>query len=311
VSDLELTIDSIEEVTSTIRGFVLRPAPRVSLPSYVAGSHIVVDCGQVRNAYSLTGSGSLPDAYTICVLLRPDGRGGSRWMHHASPGDRLRCSFPKSAFAPVATARHHLIIAGGIGITPFLSHLRAARLWGRKATLIYGVGADGPVPYRRAIEELTGGNLCLTRDRAALLRAMENALQAQPIGTHLYVCGPGGLIDASLEMAHRLGWPDERCHVERFTGLELDDGAPFTVRLKRSNRSVEVPSGTSLLDALAAAGIEWPSMCRRGVCGECRMEGAEGSILHRDLVLTPAERTETTCLMPCVSRAEGVLILDL
>ena len=311
MSDLELTIDSIVEVTPTIRAFALRPAPGLSLPSYVAGSHIVVDCGEVRNAYSLTGSGSLPDAYTISVLLRPDGRGGSRRMHRASPGDRLRCSFPRSAFAPVATARHHLLIGGGIGITPLLSHLRAARLWGRKATLIYGVGADGPVPYRHALVELTGGNLCIARDRVSLLRTMERALQTQPIGTHFYVCGPGGLIDASLEAAHRLGWPDERCHVERFAGLELDHGAPFTVRLKRSNRSLEVPSGTSLLDALATAGIAWPSMCRRGVCGECRMEHAEGRILHRDLVLTPAERAETTCLMPCVSRAEGVLILDL
>lgn len=311
MSDLELTIDSIEEVTPTIRGFVLRAAPGVLLPSYVAGSHIVVECGEVRNAYSLTGSGSLPDAYTISVLLRADGRGGSQRMHRASPRDRLRCSFPKSAFAPVASARHHLMIAGGIGITPFMSHLHAARLWGRKATLIYGVGVDGPVPYRNVVEELTGGNLCLAWGRVALLQALDAALRTQPIGTHLYVCGPAGLIDASLEMARRLGWPDERCHVERFAGLELDDGAPFTVHLKRANRSIDVPSGTSLLDALAAAGIAWPSMCRRGVCGECRMEGAEGSIFHRDLVLTPAERAETTCLMPCVSRAEGVLTLDL
>ncbi|RYF06409.1 MAG: 2Fe-2S iron-sulfur cluster binding domain-containing protein, partial [Oxalobacteraceae bacterium] len=129
----------------------------------------------------------------------------------------------------------------------------------------------------------------------------------QKLGTHLYVCGPAGLIETVLGLAADRGWPEERCHAERFGELALDEGLPFTVHLARSGRSFDVAAGTSLLDRLSDLGIEWPALCRRGVCGECRMEGVQGALLHRDLYLSPAERAGGACLMPCVSRADGVL----
>ncbi len=232
-------------------------------------------------------------------------------MHGLLPGQRIRGSSPRAGFSPIATARHHLMIAGGIGITPFLSHLKAARLWGRPATLLYGVSGSGPVPHRNEIETLTEGRARIVHGREALRAASDDLLRCQPFGTHLYVCGPQGLMDEMSERAHSLGWPEARCHLERFGGIALDPGQAFAVRLRRSNRLIEVPSGTSLPEALEANGLSWPSMCRQGVCGECRMEEAEGTILHRDLVLSPDERAQNTCLMPCVSRADGVLTLDI
>ncbi|GBQ31239.1 PDR/VanB family oxidoreductase [Gluconacetobacter azotocaptans] len=309
--DLALRVERIVDVTPSVRGFVLRPADGGGLPSYAPGSHLVVACGDRRNAYSLTGEGHAPDSYAISVLHRPDGQGGSAWLHGVRPGQVLRCGRPRDAFAPVATARHHLLIAGGIGITPFLSHLWAARRWGRRVSVLYAVGAGAPVPHHAELTALAGDGLRILRGRAAMQAAMDQALRTQALGTHLYVCGPDGLMDSALALARGHGWPDERCHAERFGGVDAAEGAPFTVRLRRTGRDIAVAADASLLDALAAAGVEWPAMCRRGVCGECRMDNAAGTILHRDLVLSPAERAAQSCLMPCVSRAEGVLSLDL
>ena len=230
-------------------------------------------------------------------------------MHALRPGRTLHCAMPRSAFPPIVTARHHLLIAGGIGITPLLSHLRAAQRWGRSVTLLYAAGDQ--VPFGDVLAQLAGPALQILSNRRAMRQAMEFALSRQPLGTHLYVCGPVGLMRDAFALAQAFGWPEERCHAERFIGMEVAVGAPFTVRLRRSDRTIDVPSSLSLLAALAAAGVPVPAMCRQGVCGECRMDGVEGTLLHHDFVLSAAERAGQTCLMPCVSRAEGVLTLDL
>ncbi|MFD0851737.1 ferredoxin reductase, partial [Actinomadura adrarensis] len=119
-----LVVQAVESVADGIRTFVLGPVDGGLLPAFVPGSHLVVHCGAGRrNAYSLTGSGAASHEYRISVLLKPESdRGGSEWMHRLAVGDRITVDGPRSAFPPVATARHHLLIAGGIGVTPLLSH---------------------------------------------------------------------------------------------------------------------------------------------------------------------------------------------
>jgi ferredoxin-NADP reductase len=310
-SDLELIVEEIEPVTPTIRHIGFRRADGGPLASYAPGSHLALDCGGRRNAYSLTGDGRFPERYTISVLRRDGGRGGSDWLHRIERGQIVRAAPPRSAFPPVADARRHLMIAGGVGVTPFLSHLRAAKLWGRDVALLYAASVERPVPHGAEIEALTDGRAEIVRNRAALRERRDALLSHQPLGTHLYICGPQSLIDETLARAQALGWPAARCHVERFVGLALDEGEAFRIHLRRSDRWLEAPAGVSLLEVLERHGIAWPYMCRVGVCGECRMGVVEGAVAHRDLVLTPAERASNACLMPCVSRADGLLTLDL
>ncbi len=97
---LSLLLDQVIDITPEIREFVLRPAAGGTLPSYVAGSHIVVTCGEQRNAYSLTGDGTLPDRYTIAVRHCPDGKGGSAWMHGLRPGHMLDATPPRTPSRP-------------------------------------------------------------------------------------------------------------------------------------------------------------------------------------------------------------------
>jgi ferredoxin-NADP reductase len=309
---MTLVVRDAAMVTESIRSLRLSRPDGGLLPPYVPGSHLVVECGAGRrNAYSLTGSGAASDEYRISVLHKPDGRGGSGWMHRLSIGDRVKVWAPRSAFAPVATARRHLLVAGGIGVTPLLSHARAAVEWGRPFTLLYGY-RPGAGAHLDELRELCGDRLCELPGRGRLVGALRRELRRQPLGTHAYVCGPGGLIDAVCEMARDAGWPRERVHVERFSAEDLDPGAPFTARLARSGRAIEVPAGVSLLDALERAGVEVPNMCRQGVCGECRVGVRAGRPEHRDLYLSDAERAAGDSMMCCVSRGrDEELELDL
>ncbi|HEU0103855.1 MAG TPA: PDR/VanB family oxidoreductase [Mycobacteriales bacterium] len=308
---LSLRVQAVETAADGVRTVTLTGADGGALPAHPPGSHLVLHCGGRRNAYSLTGCGTRPRSYTVSVLLLGDGQGGSRWVHGLQPGDHVLADRPRSAFAPVATARHHLLIAGGIGITPLLSHARAARRWQRSFELLYGYrpGAGAHLPELR---ELCGPRLLELPQLPDFLAAVEARLVASPVGTHVYACGPAAMLDAVLERADELGWPQERVHTERFSAADLDPGAPFRAVLRRSGRRVPVPSGVSLLTALEGAGVPVPNLCRQGVCGECRVGVLAGAPLHRDLFLSDEEKAAGDSVMCCVSRSEDPdLELDL
>ncbi len=66
-----------------------------------------------------------------------------------------------------------------------------------------------------------------------------------------------------------------------------------------------------LIDSLERAGYEIPFACRAGSCGSCETRVLDGEIIHRDSVLTAAERAEGKKMMVCVSRGKGGLTLDI
>jgi phthalate 4,5-dioxygenase reductase component len=93
-------------------------------------------------------------------------------------------------------------------------------------------------------------------------------------------------------------------HFESFAdAAPRPDDKAFAVRLAKSGRSIEVPAGVTILEALRAAGLDVPSSCESGTCGTCRTRLIAGEADHRDLVLADDERASN--IMVCVSRALG------
>lgn len=73
-----------------------------------------------------------------------------------------------------------------------------------------------------------------------------------------------------------------------------------------------VPPGTSILQAVRAAGLEVSPACGDGLCGSCETRVLDGEPDHRDVLLTAAERAFGDTMMICVSRARSPqLVLDL
>jgi ferredoxin-NADP reductase len=311
---LRMQISAIEAVTSRVKRFVLSPCDVPRLPAFSGGSHIVlaVDDGGVkfRNPYSLIGSSDRTSSYQIAVQLEPNSRGGSSYLHGlGAPGRVVSVSLPYNSFPLVRTAKHHLFIAGGIGITPILALIEDAVMAGASWEFHYCIRtlADGALATEVASRH---------SKQVTLYPADQTRLQLQPLlsgrklGTHLYVCGPERLIQATKATAAILGWPSRYLHSERFQATTV--GPPFTVWLSRSGRRLEVESGASLLETLEAAGIDIPSGCRGGACGVCETAVLEGEIDHHDHYLSEESKRLNQCIMPCVSRARSErLVLDL
>ncbi|MGV9671514.1 MULTISPECIES: PDR/VanB family oxidoreductase [unclassified Gordonia (in: high G+C Gram-positive bacteria)] len=280
------------------------------LTPFQPGSHVIVSTGDGhRNAYSLVDDGLYPTDYGISVLRRGAG-GGSDWLHDTiSEGDIVEIEGPRAMFAPILDQRHALLVAGGIGITPILSHARAIA----RDAAITGVGAEIIYSYRpgaaahledlrtlAAHEAITLHEATGVEETIATLRAR---LAVQPLGTHAYACGPAALLETYQLLATEAGWPAARVHLERFTAPEQDPGDPFSVRVASTGERIDVPSGVSLLERLLEHDVAVPNLCRQGVCGECRITVRSGPILHRDFVLTDEEKACGDAMMSCVSRA--------
>lgn len=311
-------VAAVARLTPNIREIHLEPADGRPLPAFSPGSHVVVDLPLAdrvaQNAYSLTSSPFDRSHYRIAVRRQNASKGGSRWLHdELLPGQHLRIEAPRNYF-PLKRARGGapvLLIAGGIGITPFMSLLRSERAAPGELTLHYAFRERGDTAYLRELEQQLGDNLHCYEEHAGQQLDVAELLATQRLGTQIYVCGPSSLIDAVREQAAVLGWPDQRVQFERFSAPT--GGAPFRVHLQRSGRSIQVAGGESLLEALERAKVPVRNLCRAGVCGECRTPLLGGQADHQDLFLSDDEKAAQCAVMPCVSRASAgdELLLDL
>jgi vanillate O-demethylase ferredoxin subunit len=262
--------------------------------------------------YSLCGDPHDRHRYTIAVLRCRSSRGGSQAMHESlRQGSLVRVGMPRNQFALAPQARHSVLVAGGIGITPILAMADALAARGESFELHYACRSRAHAAFRERMAHLGEVHMYCNDEGRTLTPGV--LLAARREGTHLYVCGPAGLTQAVLSEAARLGWPAEYVHTERFSPADdVARGRPFTLRIASSGRLVDVPADRSALAALADAGIIIPSSCGQGLCGSCVTGVLDGEPDHRDHCLTPEAHAANDCFTPCCSRARGAgLVLDL
>lgn len=312
---IEVQVQQTRQLTPLVRELVLQPVAG-QLPEFSAGSHIQLHlpvAGRLRiNAYSLSRPHAGHRGYRIAVRLQEDSRGGSRHVHQGiAAGQRLRITAPANLFPLHSQARLHILVAGGIGITPFLSYIDELQRRGAAFELHYAHRAGLTDAYAAELAERLGPRFHAYGTDAGRPLDLHAVLHGRPVGSHVYTCGPDRLVQAVQAHARALGWPDARIHSEAFAGAE--PGEAFSVLLARSGRRVNVAPEQSLLEALEDAGVAVPNLCRGGVCGQCATRytaGAAGTVEHRDHFLSAQERN--ALLMPCVSRACGTALqLDL
>ncbi len=314
-TQMPLRIAAIEELARDIRSFELVQADGSDLPAFTAGSHVKVQApnGMVRK-YSLCNDPAERNRYVIAVKKEATGRGGSLSLHQDTKvGDTIPTSVPENAFPLEENARAYLFIAGGIGITPIMSMIRA-------------LGDPPTVPWkliyldRYAETTAFRGELSVpSLKRRVVIHHSEGdpdnaydlwpALE-KPNSAHIYCCGSRRLMETVRDMTGH--WSAKNVHFESFNeggGVQAND-QPFAVRLARSEREFTVPVGRTILEVMREHGCNAPSSCESGTCGSCRSTLLEGAADHRDMVLLPEEMD--TQIMICVSRAKSErLVIDL
>jgi phthalate 4,5-dioxygenase reductase subunit len=313
---MPLLVQAKTQIAEDIYLFELVQPDRSDLPAFTAGSHLLVLTPRgLSRRYSICNAPSERHRYVIAVKRDAAGSGGSMSLiDSVRAGERLHVSMPYNYFPLDENASSHLLIAGGIGITPALAMMRD--LMEKKADfkLIYCTRSPETTAF---LEELSApelaGRVLIHHDHGDRARSLDIApLVAERNGeTHIYCCGPRPLMDAVK--AQTKHWPHAAVHFEDFGTSEhpaKSGEKSFTVRLVKSDKTVEVPSGVSILSALRSQGVAVPSSCESGTCGACRTHLISGIGDHRDYVLDDDEQESE--IMICVSRARSdELVLDL
>ncbi len=313
-SALALRVVAAVPLSPTLKAFTFEAADGGLVPPSGPGAHVRLllrhGAWSRKNAYSLVANPADRRHLSVIVRRVERSKGGSAFLHEqVGEGHVIEAGLPANLFPVVRTARRHLMVSGGIGLTPFLAYIAAFEADGTPWELHHFCRADERGAFEALLAHYPAARIHIRCD--AELGGLAQALTRQPLGTHVYTCGPALLMEAVRDLALASGWPPVRLHAESFGGA-AEGGEAFVAVLRRSGIEVKVGPDTSLLDAIEAAGVEAPCLCRGGACGQCITPVAEGIPEHRDHFLDAEERASNRLIMTCVSRAQTPrLVLDL
>lgn len=316
---LLVQVNKIEDEAIDIKSFVLVSADGKQLPSFIPGSHIDVHIAEgIIRQYSLCNSPDNARSYVIAVKKEAASRGGSRAMHEKiKVGDTLLIGMPRNNFSLIPEAKRHLLLGGGIGITPLLSMARHLLATGADFELQYFSRSVKHTAFHEIFSspEFKGKVVFHYALEADAVRAyLRKLLWSRPEGAHLYLCGPGSFMD-QVEATAAATWPPQTVHLEYFAADPMALAGPrdaFEVNLARTGGTYVIPEGQSIVDVLAQHGVQITVSCEQGVCGTCLTGVLSGTPDHRDVFLSQEEKARGDVILPCVSRCKSPkLILDL
>ncbi|MBT2766379.1 ferredoxin reductase [Stenotrophomonas sp. ISL-67] len=256
----------------------------------------------------------------ITVKTVAGGKVSQHLAQHAQVGEvfELGQAFGEMTL-PAALSTRMLLLAAGSGITPMRALVRQLEAAGMpvQVDLVYWAQQREAVCFADELADIAARHpgfrlhLALTRDPAAPAARVHD-YDFNPLGdlsgVHVMACGPGGFVEGARARLHgQVG----ALQSEAFTPPVLSDAETGTVQveLRRSGRTLELPRGTSLLQALEAEGLRPASGCRMGICNTCVCGKASGVTRH---TLTGEYATEpATQVKLCVNSASTDLILEL
>lgn len=311
--DLKLLVRQTRWESDGVMSVLLENADGGPLPDWEPGAHLDVHLpGGLLRQYSLNGDPADTTTWRIAVLREENGRGGSAAVHDSvRPGMVLDGRGPRNNFR-LEDAPAYLFVAGGIGVTPILPMAAAAAARGATVRTVYGGRRRASMAFLDDVER--HDHRIVPEDEDGLIPLAEE-IAGMPEGALVYACGPEPLLQAITQATEHL--PEGTLHLERFaavepTAEELAEDHAFEVVAAQSGVTVTVPADASIVHTLEAAGVPTETSCEQGICGTCETPVLEGEPVHRDSLLSDAERAANDTMMICVGRCAGTrLVLDI
>ena len=316
---LSLSVRSITCEAKDILSFELVDSEGASLPAFTAGAHIDVHVadGLIRQ-YSLCNDPAERGRYLIAVLNEAESRGGSLALHKTiQEGDLLEASKPQNHFRLNYQASRHMLLAGGIGVTPIISMVAELEARGAEYLMHYCTRNPEMTAFKRLLDPLAErGKVRFHHDGGKPSNGLDLAstLREYVPGDHLYCCGPAGFMSATANaVAH---WPTEAVHFEYFSTPDdkqvdkTESETPFQVSIASTGDVFDVPANRTIIEVLRENGYTVETSCEEGFCGTCITKYVEGVPDHRDMVLDDDDRSDFV-LICCARSKTPILVLDL
>lgn len=319
MKQLSAVVDRLERQGKDNLSVTLIAAGEFNLPEWQAGDHIDLYLpNQIIRQYSLTGNPKDQNAYLICVKKESASRGGSRYVHEElRVGQTLQISSPRNAFRLVP-AKHHILMAAGIGITPLLAFAEHLENQKMSFDLFYYVKDLNDTAFSKRLKQgFKYGNchILYSNQGQSIRHGLPEICQITKIDTHIFMCGPEGFMNFCRQRCLENGWPSDHLHFETFAPTKLDitnqsiNQTSFQVQLRSTGRIYEVPEDKSIAQVLIEHDVSVPLSCEMGMCGACLTRVYQGEIDHQDTVQTEEEKQANDQFIAlCCSRAKSHLL---
>jgi ferredoxin-NADP reductase len=306
---MRLRVAEIVEETPTTKTLRLEridgPLPPWRPGQYV---NVFVDVDGVLTSrpYSISSPPG-EDYFDLTVRDKAGGFVAPYLLNEVQAGDELETTGPEGNFyhEPLIDGQALVFVAGGSGITPFMSIVRDAVQNDRalEIYLLYGSRRPDDVIFGQELADLAANHAnlhysavisepppgyegpvgFLTADR---IRALVGEVE----GKTFYVCGPSVMYDFCLEALMALGVPGHKIRrelygppddVTREPGWPEGLAADTVFRVEVAGRQIiQAPAGEPLLNSLERYGLAVPAVCRAGECSACRTRLLSGRVFQ-------------------------------
>ena len=328
---LSLRVGEIIDETPTAKTLRLVSATGY-LPPFQAGQHInvFVEAGGVRTSrpYSISSSPRQRAFYDITIRRVEDGFVSNVLLDGTRVGDTLEASSPTGNFHfnPLFHSPDMVCLAGGSGVTPFMSMIREIAEAGldRRLTLLYGSRSEDDIIFAEELEGIAArhenirfvpvisvpGAGCRHRT-GFLTAALIREVLGDTGGRTFYLCGPAEMYAFCLPELEKFGIPRMRVRREMYgppKDVAADPAWPADVPAERmfavairGRKKIPARAGEPLLIALERAGIAVPAQCRSGECSLCRVKLLGGRVFQPQGVLLRKSDREFGYIHSCMA----------
>jgi len=317
---VERHIEARDTVSLTLK-------PNGHFAGFQPGQHVnvtvEVNGSRLTRSYSPSAAIRRNGLIRLTIKAIPEGKVSQQLVHHTQVGDVIELSRAFGEMTLPNSPQPWLLIAAGSGITPIMSLLEtlAATPLRQPVSLIYWARTRADICFSEALHQLANRDPLL-RIHTVLTREdqpLENEFKGRPREDlfrhlvpdlehrHVYACGPDGFVRSVQSL---LDGHTQSFKAESFSPAPraVASGAPITVQLSKSQISVQVPSGTPLLEALEAQGLKPAYGCRMGICNTCACQKEVGATAD---IRTGDAHGESGTIRLCISSATTDLTLEL
>ena len=306
---MELIIDEIIEHSADVKSFIFKSAENKKLAPFRAGQYLTlqlkIGSSIVTRPYSIasTPNDARNGFYNLTIKRVPDGFVSGYILDNLKVGDKLTAYSPEGTFVyePIRDAKTVVGIAGGSGITPFLSLAGsiADGTCDAELVLLYGARTEKDLVFKKELDELAKNDkikvvyvLSASNKKGYEKGFIDAELikKYAPETYSIFLCGPKAMYEFAGKEIEKLGIRKKYVRFELFSSSSKVNEIPgfpvdkadmkFKITVNRFGKTqvIDCVSNESVLVALERAGIEAPARCRSGECGFCRSKLVDGEV---------------------------------
>lgn len=301
----------IDHADADAKSFILKRADGKAAAYFRAGQYISlklpIEGSFVTRPYSVSSSPkwALEGKVAVTVKRNPGGFAADWMLDNFKVGDEVIGSDGQGQFywESLRDSKNVVALAGGSGITPFLSMAYAIRdgIEDFNLTILFGSKTESAILFRKELDDIVAACPKVkvvhvlsdeTKDgfETGFITAELIKKYAPAEDYSVFICGPEAMYRFAAGEVAKLGL--DRKHVRRellgaskkvwelpgYPQDKKDKVFKVTVKQGPTEKVIDANANEPVLVAIERAGIKAPSRCRSGECGWCRSRLVSGDV---------------------------------